>query len=149
MSRPLPELLRLARSRDWADRATAGHELAPLVDDGDAQVRAALTALLLDPDDTAVTDRTATALLTHGGRTAWWLFLHAWSRAGPERLDHLADAFREQRWRRAAAGDTAGEEALRAQVEAFVADEDAGVRAAAAELAGRFGPAAGTGSPPP
>lgn len=134
MSRPVSQVLQLARSLDYRDRVTAGHELALLVDEGDAQVQTALLQLLLDPDDTAVTVKSADALLARGGPSAWSLFLHAWARADPEQLDHLYAAFSELWWRLAVEDDLSAKDALRTQLEPFALDGDADARAAAGEL---------------
>ncbi|NKY41159.1 hypothetical protein [Cellulomonas septica] len=127
-------LLDRARSSDWQDRAEAGRALAPLVDDV-AEVRAVVVDLLLDPEDTAVSDSTSRTLLDHGSPVAWRLFAQAWARAQPDLLDHLHATFVGVRATAAMAGDPT-EETLRARLTALAEDADPSVRSAVRGLLG-------------
>lgn len=84
------ELLALAGSTLWSDRVRAGGELSSRV--GTPDVDAVLQHLLSDSRDTAVTARTAEALLARGGAAAWRVFLVAWAAAEPAQADYLGGA---------------------------------------------------------
>lgn len=75
----------------WEQRASLGERLAPCV--GEAGVDARLLALLLDPDDTAVTYRTAIALLNEHSTQALRLIVLAKSRADDNTRDWIEGAF--------------------------------------------------------
>ncbi|MEV4639210.1 hypothetical protein AB0J80_17830 [Actinoplanes sp. NPDC049548] len=82
-----------ASSPDWRARAQAGQDLARHADRDDVADR--LLALLLDAQDTAVTDATAGAVLQRGDVTGVRLLARAVAAADDEHLDHLSAAIAE------------------------------------------------------
>lgn len=113
-------------SPDWSIRAAAGRRLAAaaLTDD----VVDFLLRLLLDPDDTAVTQDTAEALLTRGDRIGLRCVLLALSRAASTcTMDELGAALDcNPAWM-----TDEGTSRLVGQLRELTADDDAGVRAEA------------------
>jgi hypothetical protein len=84
----IDDMLLLARSDLWSDRVRAGEELSAHA--GQTTADAALQKLLLDAEDTAVTARTADALLARGDPAAWRIFTIAWKLATSAQADHLS-----------------------------------------------------------
>lgn len=86
MPRELGELLVLAHSTLWSDRALAATELADVRSDaGDA----ALRRLLQDPDDTAVAESALDALVRRGDEKAASLVFEAVATSDDDLGDHL------------------------------------------------------------
>ncbi|MFD7447173.1 hypothetical protein [Streptomyces sp. NPDC059909] len=83
----LSSALRDARSPSWSVRAAAGRYLAGAAED--AEVAAVLHRLLLDGQDTAVTQETAEALLERGDVCGLRMVLAALTRADDDAGDHL------------------------------------------------------------
>ncbi|MGA5098543.1 hypothetical protein ACPCAC_14455 [Streptomyces lavendulocolor] len=79
--------LRDACSASWSVRADAGRRLAGMAQD--AEVAAVLLRLLLDGQDTWVTQETAEALLERGDETGLRLVLAALTTADDDTGDHL------------------------------------------------------------
>lgn len=84
------EILRLAESPAWDERAEAGSRLAALA--GDPEIDTALDRLLLDPNDTGVTLRTAEALLSRCDLPGLRVFVRAWDRADLDTGNWLGDS---------------------------------------------------------
>ncbi|MET9427010.1 MULTISPECIES: hypothetical protein [unclassified Streptomyces] len=83
----LSSALRDARSPSWSARAEAGRRLAGAAED--AEVAAVLHRLLLDGQDTAVTQETAEALLERGDVLGLRMVLCALASADDDTGDHL------------------------------------------------------------
>ncbi|MFB7864855.1 hypothetical protein [Streptomyces sp. NPDC056069] len=86
----VPTALRDARSTSWSLRADAGRRLANAAED--PEVAGVLHRLLLDGQDTAVTQETAEALLGRGDVCGLRLVLVARAVADDDAGDHLAAA---------------------------------------------------------
>lgn len=90
----LAEALALASSDDWEQRCAAVALLVGMLDHPSAQT--GLLTLLLDEDNTAVTDEAAHALLCNGSPSAVAIFARGWLVADeddtlPQMNDHLYD----------------------------------------------------------
>lgn len=90
----LAEALALASSRKFEDRCRAAPMLVGLLDQ--SQARTALLHLLLDAEDTYVTELAAEALLRDGSPAAVAIFAKGWMLADeedtlPQMNDHLYD----------------------------------------------------------
>lgn len=134
----LERLLSLAGSDLWWDRARAGHDLSGFV--GRVEVDDVVRSLLLDPDDTAVTEASAKALLQRGDLAALRLFASAWKLADAEHGDHLHDAlggliFTLSRWLAGGSGR------FRSVLHELLADVDVVVRDGARDLLACLAPA--------
>jgi hypothetical protein len=80
--------LAAASSPDWSLRARAGVDLVAWADD--PHVADVLLHLVLDPDDTVVTDRTCAALLRRNDEPAIRVLARGWATADdPEQHDHI------------------------------------------------------------
>lgn len=112
----------------WERRAALGEELAADLDRPGAEAR--IMRLLLDPEDTAVTFRTALALLSRRDIRGVRLVAWADSRADDQRSDHLCDAFAEIRAESLGADDNFLREAL----SSVAAEDDAATAWAARAL---------------
>ncbi|MFJ3226094.1 hypothetical protein ACIPJS_22425 [Streptomyces sp. NPDC086783] len=124
-----------ADSPEWSVRATAGRQLAAaaLTDD----VLAVVLRLLLDPDDTAVTQDTAEALLARGDGVGLRCVLLALSRAtSPCTMDELGAALDcTPLWM-----TDEGTNRLTEHLRELATDPDAGVRTEAAGILGTLRP---------
>ncbi|MEV0560195.1 hypothetical protein [Dactylosporangium sp. NPDC050588] len=129
------ELLTLARSASWADRAQAGRGLSGFV--GDPQVDEAVRYLLLNAGDTAVIDATAEALLERGDVAALRLFAYAWKRADGEYADHLSSAL-SGLFFTLSCGSPADRDRFRSLLHELLADVDVTVRDGAQNLLTRL-----------
>lgn len=119
--------LRDARSASWSVRAAAGRRLAGAAED--AEAAGVLRRLLLDGQDTAVTQETAEALLGRGDVRGLRMVLAALAHADDDTADQLDAAVFDVFCRSAE-----GLARLEALASALVADADAAVR----EEAGRI-----------
>ncbi|MGF1432322.1 HEAT repeat domain-containing protein [Kitasatospora sp. LaBMicrA B282] len=86
----LAAALELSRSPHWSDRVAAGRALAAAAEVPTAE--AALGRLLVDAQDTAVTQETAEALLARWDVCGLRLVLAAYQHADDESADHLQGA---------------------------------------------------------
>ncbi|GGP96585.1 hypothetical protein [Streptomyces roseolilacinus] len=123
----LGSALRDARSASWSVRAAAGRRLAGAAED--AEVAAVLHRLLLDGQDTAVTQDTAEALLERGDAHGLRMVLAALARADDDTADHL-DAAVDNVCRQSDEGLAR----LEALCRVLVSDADASVRDEAREI---------------
>lgn len=125
------EAVRLVRSQVWSDQVEAGRCLSVVV--GQEPVDVAVRALLLDRDNTAVTDATAEALLRRGDAPALRLLAAAWHVAEPETSDHIYAALGSILFELSCAepGDRLR---FRAVVEGLLVESDPDVRAGARDL---------------
>lgn len=124
------ELLLLSRSDVWSDRMNAGRELSAFA--GTAEVDGELRRLLLDPDNTAVTDATARALL-RGDVAALRIFAAAWVLADPETSDHLYGCLSEYLYELSCA-TSEGRVRYRTTLRQLLAAPEQAVQAGAREL---------------
>jgi hypothetical protein len=127
------DLLALARSNLWSDRARAGEELSAHA--GQAAVDVVLQGLLLDAEDTAVIADTADALFARGDLAAWRVVAAAWGRAAPEQADHLSGSLSRALF--AASLDDGKAEGIRKALAALMADKDQAIRHTAGMLMSR------------
>lgn len=118
-----------AMSDGWEARAAEGEAIAPR--SGTPEVDARLLALLLDPEDTAVTYRTALALLRQRTPEAVRVVVCADARADANHSDWIGDAFATVR--ADALGDD--DEFLRSTLSGLSADRDEACARAARALA--------------
>jgi len=114
--------------RSWEERASEGEELAAQVGSPDADER--LLELLLDPDNTAVTFRTAVALLDRRSLAAVRMIAVASAMADDNHMDFLGDAVAEFR-ARSLGGD---DQFLRGALESIGSEADSAYARAAQEL---------------
>jgi len=114
----------LVNSSTWADRAALGESLASQV--GDASVDERLVALLLDPEDTAVTFRTAVALLERRDPRAVRLVIVASASADEDTSNWIGGALNDFR-----ADSLQNEEFLRAALEELHEDPESSCARAA------------------
>lgn len=129
------ELIRLAGSQSWQDRARAGRELVAHL--GGPVADAVVLRLLLDTKDTAVTVATADALLNRGDFISWRMFARGWAEAREQKgmtnhIDHLYSSLNGAMY--AASLSLEKSEALKRVVEKLSVDNDEIVRSTAAEL---------------
>ena len=102
----------------WEERAAAGGALAAGA--GGAHADRQILELLLDPDDTAVTFRTAVALVEQRTTKAIRLIMMASATADDNHLDWLGEAVDEFRAR----GNDADESFLREALRTLERDDD-------------------------
>ncbi|WP_340539153.1 hypothetical protein [Nocardioides sp. GXZ039] len=114
--------------RTWQERAALGEELAAQLDRPGAEQQ--IMALLLDPDDTAVTYRTARALLERRDLRGVRLVLSAEARADANHAEWLGAAFSNFR----ADGLGAADDHLRSALRSVALDGDRELADAAADL---------------
>jgi hypothetical protein len=121
------KLIAQAQEADWSRRRDAGLALAPCADQADAA--AALLDLLLDPDDTAVTEAVAWGLLRYGGEAGVTLIARAAAGAAPDTVTWLAAPVAEY-------VDDFGSTGLVAGITRLTASRDRELAAGAAEVLG-------------
>ncbi len=126
------QALLLAESRAWDDRVEAGRRLAGLA--GDPEIDDVLDRLLLDPDNTAVTEETAKELLRRRDLPGLRVFARAWDRADDQTGDCLGDS--TYTVRQSVEDQTGLMWRLRALADG---DPDASVRTGAADVLGWLG----------
>lgn len=128
------ELVEMARSPRWSDRARAGQALAENVGDPDAD--ALLTDLLLDMADSAVIAKTANSLLERGDAPSWRVYFRAWNLADSSQADQLMGALSGALFSASLLPEKVA--AVRNFVTRFAADSDENVRAGARQLLSRI-----------
>ncbi|MFB7744014.1 hypothetical protein [Streptomyces sp. NPDC056132] len=116
-----------ARSPSWSVRAAAGRRLAGAAED--AEIARVLQRLLLDGQDTAVTQETAEALLERWDVRGLRMVLAAFSSADDETGDHLDVAINN-----ICCQSEEGFTRLEALASALVSDTDASVAGEAGRL---------------
>ncbi|MER5382963.1 hypothetical protein ABT040_22215 [Streptomyces sp. NPDC002688] len=131
----LSAAIQKADSPAWADRAAAGRQLA--VSDRIEDLADVIHRLLLDPQDTAVIQETAEALLERKDTIGLRHVLLACSRATTDdAVDHLGAALDcDPEWM-----TTEGADRLIKQLNELATDEDAGVRDEARQILARLRP---------